>query len=223
MEEKKYQWKITSCPTLNNEFNILIRKMNKYGNLPWPYNKIAHLVREKIKQKLVNFENIHFDFGFNCALGNLYGKDVWFTNTYILDYAPVYFGEHITIGPDVKIITSWHDLENLNIVKAKSITIEDNVWITMNAVILPGVTIGKNSIVAAGAIVTKSVPPNSLVAGNPARIIKTLSRDYPYWEELEFDIKQRSQNEQPSTLSKIGKYLPKIIKQPLSKIYILIK
>jgi acetyltransferase-like isoleucine patch superfamily enzyme len=218
-----YNWKVAYCPTLNNEFNLLIRRMNKYGNLPWPYSRIAHLIREKIKQRLVNFEKIHFDFGFYCAFGNLYGKDVWFTNTYILDYAPVYFGEHITIGPDVKIITSWHDLENLNIVKAESITIEDNVWITMNAVILPGVTIGKNSVVAAGAIVTKSVPPNSLVAGNPARVIKTLARDYPFWEEYEHDCAQRSKNKPKSKASVVGKYLPKFIKRPLSKIYFLFK
>ena len=223
MEDEKYQWKVAFCPTLNNDFNFQIRKMNKYGHLPWPYDKIAHFTRERIKRKLVNFENIHFDFGFYCAFGNLYGKDVWFTNTYILDYAPVYFGEHITIGPDVKIITSWHDLENLNIVKAKPITIEDNVWITMNAVILPGVTIGRNSVIGAGAIVTKSVPPNSLVAGNPARVIKTLSRDYPFWEELANDFKQRSINDQPNTISRIGKYLPNIIKKPLSKIYFFLR
>ncbi len=213
--ENKYQWNIAYCPTLNNEFNLLIRKMNKYGNLPWPYNKIAHLTREKIKQKLVNFEKIHFDFGFYCAFGNLYGKNVWFTNTYILDYAPVHFGEHITVGPDVKIITSWHELENFNVVRAKPIVIEDNVWITMNAVILPGVTIGKNSIIGAGSVVTKSVPPNSLVGGNPAKVIKKINRDYTYWEELNDDIiklkKTKKRNYFKIAINRIIKKLFKII------------
>jgi acetyltransferase-like isoleucine patch superfamily enzyme len=54
------------------------------------------------------------------------------------------------------------------------VIIRDNVWIGMNAIILKGVTIGENSVVAAGAVVTKSVPPNVVVAGNPAVVIKTL-------------------------------------------------
>lgn len=53
--------------------------------------------------------------------------------------------------------------------------IKDNVWIGMGAVILKGVTIGENSVVAAGAIVTKDVPPNVVVAGNPAQIVKQLA------------------------------------------------
>jgi maltose O-acetyltransferase len=60
---------------------------------------------------------------------------------------------------------------------AKPVTIGDDVWIGGNAVILPGVTIGNNCVVAAGAVVTKDVPANSLVAGVPARIIKQLPND----------------------------------------------
>ena len=59
--------------------------------------------------------------------------------------------------------------------KTVPVKISDNVWIGMNATILKGVTIGENSVVAAGAVVTKSVPPNTVVAGNPAVAVKTLS------------------------------------------------
>jgi acetyltransferase-like isoleucine patch superfamily enzyme len=59
------------------------------------------------------------------------------------------------------------------ILKTAPVTIADNVWIGMNAVILKGVTIGQNSVVAAGAVVTKSVPENTVVAGNPAVVVKT--------------------------------------------------
>jgi len=61
------------------------------------------------------------------------------------------------------------------VLKTAPVIIEDNVWIGMNAVILKGVTIGENSVVAAGAVVSKSVPPNVVVAGNPAVIVKHLS------------------------------------------------
>jgi acetyltransferase-like isoleucine patch superfamily enzyme len=59
-------------------------------------------------------------------------------------------------------------------IKTKPVIIEDDVWIGMGAVILKGVRIGKGSVVAAGAIVTKDVPPNSIVAGNPAQVVKQI-------------------------------------------------
>src|SRR5204862_4018404 len=58
--------------------------------------------------------------------------------------------------------------------KTAPVKIGDNVWIGMNAVILKGVTIGENSVVAAGAVVTKSVPPNAVVAGNPAVVVRQI-------------------------------------------------
>jgi acetyltransferase-like isoleucine patch superfamily enzyme len=60
-------------------------------------------------------------------------------------------------------------------IRTRPVTIKDNVWIGMNAVILKGVTIGENSIVAAGAVVSKDVPPNVVVAGNPAVVVKQLT------------------------------------------------
>ena len=60
--------------------------------------------------------------------------------------------------------------------ETRPVKIADNVWIGMNAIILKGVTIGENSVVAAGAVVVKSVPPNTIVAGNPAVAVKTFSK-----------------------------------------------
>jgi len=217
-------WKLTSCPSLDNEVHRLVKKMNRNSKLPWPYSKLAILNREKLKSKLINLKNANFNYDFYCAFGNLYGEGVWFTNTYILDYAPVYFGNHITIGPDVKIITSWHEVSNFNIVKALPIIIEDNVWITMNAIILPGVTIGKNSIIAAGSIINKSVPPNSLVGGNPGRVIKAIDRDYPYWEDLERDIEERkNENKKSVSHKQYVSLLPSILKRPIKKALIFFK
>lgn len=79
------------------------------------------------------------------------------------------------IGPDVKIATVNHDLADRHhqFYFGKA-TIKKNAWICMGAIIRPGVTIGGNAVVAAGAVVTKDVPDNAIVGGNPAKIIKYL-------------------------------------------------
>lgn len=84
-------------------------------------------------------------------------------------------GDDVLIGPDVKIATVNHDLEDRHRKYIfKKVTIKRNAWICIGAVICPGVTIGENSVVAAGAVVTKDVPDNTVVGGNPAKIIKRI-------------------------------------------------
>jgi acetyltransferase-like isoleucine patch superfamily enzyme len=89
-------------------------------------------------------------------------------------------GDRVMIGPNVSIITSGHPLlpsQRRAYIEAKPIAIEENVWIAAGATILGGVTVGENSVIAAGAVVTKDVPPNSFVAGVPAKIIRSLEED----------------------------------------------
>ena len=81
------------------------------------------------------------------------------------------------IGPNVNLITSGHPLEpsqRRGFVTAKPIAIERNVWVAAGATIIGGVTVGENSVVAAGSVVTRDVPPNTLVGGNPARVIRAI-------------------------------------------------
>ena len=98
----------------------------------------------------------------------------------ILDNNEVRIGNHVMIGPAVQIYTAAHDLQaetrNQGWEVAKRIDIEDNVWIGGSAILLPGVRIGRNSVVGAGAVVTRSVPANTVVAGNPARIIRQIEQ-----------------------------------------------
>ncbi len=87
-------------------------------------------------------------------------------------------GKNVGIGPAVKIITSYHGAKNIKEpvlhaeLKFKKVIVEDNCDIGTGAIILPGVTIGHDSIIGAGAIVTKDIPPFFVAAGNPARVIK---------------------------------------------------
>lgn len=115
------------------------------------------------------------DYGYNIATGeNFYANH----GVVILDAAPVTIGSDVLLGPGVNISTVSHPLnaerrkQKLEI--AKPITIGNNVWVGMGAQILAGVTIGDNAVVAAGAVVTKDVPANALVAGVPARVMRSL-------------------------------------------------
>lgn len=84
--------------------------------------------------------------------------------------------DDVLIGPDVKIATVNHDLiDRHHKYYFKKVTIKKNAWICIGAIICPGVTIGKNSVVGAGAVVTKDVPDNTVVGGNPAKIIKYIN------------------------------------------------
>jgi maltose O-acetyltransferase len=96
----------------------------------------------------------------------------------ILDGARVSIGSDVQIGPNVQILTATHPLEpgprRARFETAEPITIEDNVWLGGGVIVLPGVTIGRDSVVGAGAVVTKDIPPLTLAVGNPARVIRSL-------------------------------------------------
>lgn len=95
-----------------------------------------------------------------------------------MDRGGIMIEDHVFIGPNVNVITENH-AENPELrhnVYGKPILIKRNAWIGATAVILPGVTIGENAIVAAGSIVTKDVPDNTIVGGNPAKIIREIKK-----------------------------------------------
>ena len=81
------------------------------------------------------------------------------------------------IGPEAALLTANHDFDDLLILKCKPILIKKKAWIGARAVILPGVTVGEGAVVASGAIVTKDVPPRTVVGGNPAKVIKYLDKE----------------------------------------------
>jgi maltose O-acetyltransferase len=93
--------------------------------------------------------------------------------------AEVWIGRSVSIGPYVLIYTGTHQIgpgsnRRIGEVIAKPVRIEDGCWIGLAARILPGVTVGHGSVVAAGAVVTQDVPPNCLVEGNPAQVVRQL-------------------------------------------------
>ncbi|WP_448950648.1 sugar O-acetyltransferase [Labrys neptuniae] len=106
------------------------------------------------------------------------GRNVFINqNCTMYDLGGIDIGDDVMIGPNVSLITSNHPIEPSQrraFVIAKPIVIERNVWIAAGVTIIGGVRVGENSVVAAGSVVTKDVPANSLVGGNPARVIRSI-------------------------------------------------
>ena len=116
------------------------------------------------------------DYGYNIHLGNRFYANF---DCVILDVCEVRIGSGCLLGPGVHIYTAAHPLEAPKRAQGEEygrpVRIGNNVWIGGRAVILPGVSIGDNVVVAAGAVVTADVPDNSLVAGNPGAVRKNLA------------------------------------------------
>jgi acetyltransferase-like isoleucine patch superfamily enzyme len=112
------------------------------------------------------------------GLDTAVGRNVFINqNCTMYDLGGIDIGDEVMVGPNVSMITSGHPIEPSQrraAVIARPIVIERNVWIAANVTIIGGVTIGENSVVAAGAVVTKDVPSNTLVGGNPAKTIRSL-------------------------------------------------
>lgn len=123
---------------------------------------------------------LRVDYGHNITIGD--GSWVNFGLT-ALDVAPIVIGQDVLIGPNCCLYTAIHPTEpgprRAKWESAAPITLEDNVWLGGSVVVCPGVTIGENSIIGAGAVVTRDIPANSIAVGNPARVIRALDPTLP--------------------------------------------
>ena len=118
------------------------------------------------------------DFGYNIHIGDNFSGNF---NLTILDEARVDIGDNVMIGPNCSLITITHALlpgqRNDGVMRAKPIRIENNAWLASNVIVLPGVTIGEGAVIGAGSVVTKSIPPHTLAAGNPCRPLRAITAD----------------------------------------------
>ncbi|WP_456268535.1 sugar O-acetyltransferase [Kushneria sp. AK178] len=140
----------------------------------------AHAVLKGLFKELGDTAHIraplYVDYGFNIRLGE--GSFANF-GLIALDVAPIAIGRDVQIGPNVQLLTPTHPLDPQarrdKLEAGASIVIEDNVWLGGGAIVLAGVTIGENSVIGAGAVVTRDVPANVVAVGNPARVIRELT------------------------------------------------
>lgn len=116
------------------------------------------------------------DYGYNIHIG---AGSFFNHNTYLMDCAKITFGKHCFIGPNCGFYTAIHPLEveerNEGYEIAKPIDIGDNVWIAGDVTVMPGVSIGNNSVIGAKSLVTKNIPDGVLAFGNPCKVIRKIS------------------------------------------------
>jgi len=145
-----------------------------------PGGKIFSLLRGYIVSKAIKSagSNISINKGVVLSQDLELGSNVKI-NENVRIRKGVIIGSNVEIAPGVTILTSNHKIDRLDIpinaqgvTEVRTVNIEDNTWIGTNAIILPGVTIGKGSVVGAGGVVTKTFSANSIIAGSPAKLIK---------------------------------------------------
>lgn len=116
------------------------------------------------------------DYGYNIEIGNNFYTN---HNCVILDEVKVSFGNNVFVAPNCCFSTAGHPIDvtqrNLGLEFAYPIIVGNNVWIGANTTVLPGVTIGDNSIIGAGSVVTKNIPSNVIAVGNPCRILRNIT------------------------------------------------
>jgi maltose O-acetyltransferase len=116
------------------------------------------------------------DYGYNLTLGD----DVFMNfNCVALDVVPITVGNRVQMASAVQLLAADHPLNPVERASGREfgspITIEDDVWLGGGAIVLPGVTIGRASVIGAGSVVTKNIPPGVVAVGNPCRVIREIA------------------------------------------------
>lgn len=167
-------------PKLRAEFEktmSLVGELNSRYHTPDEIRALlAQIWEQEIDPSVRMFPPFHTAFGKFTKVGK--GVFVNFGCTF-LDRGGITLGDDVFIGPNVQLITENHpeQPQNRRNVYARPISIGRGVWIGAGAIILPGVTVGENSIIGAGAVVKKDVPANVIVAGVPAKIVREIKTD----------------------------------------------
>ena len=173
------------------------KKIYKFNNMsPDEEEESLKFLKEEILGKVgggyFNIEKpFRCDYGYNIEIGDNFFANY---NFVVLDVGKVRIGNNVQIAPNVSLYTAGHplhpDSRNSGYEYGIDITIGNNVWLGGNVCVMPGVTIGDNAVIGAGAVVTKDIPANAVAVGNPAKVVKMITeedRDY-YFKDRKFDV-----------------------------------
>ena len=160
----------TKCADLCYEFNHCKPSDTK------KQTELLHQILGEIKGDIVITAPFYCDYGFNISVGkNFYTNH----NCTILDGAKVEFGDNVFIAPNCVFSTAGHAIDaeqrGKGLEIALPIKVGNNVWFGANVSVLPGVTIGDNTIIGAGSVVNKDIPSGVIAVGNPCRVIREIT------------------------------------------------
>lgn len=167
-------------PELVADRDITIKKLYDFNNI-YPLDRDARQIA--IRDLLGNVgdnctveQSLFCTYGYNTTVGDNFYMNV---NCKLMDSGKITIGNNVFIAPNVCLITEEHamDVEQrlAGLEYTHPVTIGDNVWICAGVIVLPGVSIGANSVIGAGSVVTKDIPSDSLAVGNPCKVIRSLA------------------------------------------------
>lgn len=180
---EEYEKQIRVCKDICHQYNQLS---------PTEYEKQNEILKNllgKMGKNVVITPPFWCDYGYNITIGNDFYAN---HNLIITDGSKVTFGNNVFVAPNCCFTTAEHaidpEMRKNGIEIAKPITIGNNVWIGTNCTILAGVTIGDNSVIGAGSVVTKDIPSNVVAVGVPCKVLRKITKEdkftYPYHESI---------------------------------------
>ncbi|WDF83295.1 sugar O-acetyltransferase [Lacticaseibacillus pabuli] len=193
-EDKEYQRMLAGKLYMTNKIHDENREMagrlvvQKINQLPLDHvAEIAALEQELIHgkhQKMWIQPPFRVDFGRHIEVGENFYCNV---DAVLLDTNWIHIGDNVKIGPRVNLLTAGHPIDTTirvtQLEYAKPIWIGDNTWIGGNVTVVPGVHIGNNCVIGAGAVVTKDIPDGVVAVGNPARVLRQIGQhDHDVWQ-----------------------------------------
>lgn len=159
--------------------DITVKKLYDYNNIyPLDCDTRQSAIRGllgKVGDNCTVEQPLFCTYGYNTTVGDNFFLNV---NCKLMDSGKITIGNNVFIAPNVCLITEEHAMNVEQRLKGleytRPVNIGDNVWICAGVIVLPGVTIGSNSVIGAGSVVTKDIPANSLAVGNPCKVIRSL-------------------------------------------------
>ena len=179
LSQKPY---IASDPELSKERMLAQKTCFEINSLSPEFvekrNQLLKNLLGSVKDNFYVEPPFHCDYGYNISIGEKFYSNY---NLIILDCGKVSIGDNVMLAPNVSIFTAGHpidaEMRNKEWEYAIPVKIGNNVWIGGNTVINPGISIGDNTVIGSGSVLTKDIPSNVIAAGNPCKVIRKITEE----------------------------------------------
>ena len=192
MEQRKLDGKLFTDTPRGLIKATLVKQLVGRFNRSWAINIPKRFIIEKLVFKKFSMSWIEPPFNVSVGKNTSIGTGCYFNfNMTLVDDGPINIGDNVLFGPNVTVITTGHPVhpelrDKGAAMYCAPVNIHNNAWLCSNVVVLPGVTIGENSVIAAGSVVTKDIPANVVAMGNPCRVVSEINendKQYYYKEK----------------------------------------